>query len=119
MTYVRKTILVATLLGMAIGWGGCDSAKQEPDKSKAVQPAAQATDPAEAKEIAKAMAELSPEDRAAAEKQKLCPVSGEALGSMGKPYKVTVKGQTFFLCCPNCEDEARKNPDTYLAKLKK
>lgn len=66
-----------------------------------------------------ALAQLSEADRAMAEKQKVCPVSGEPLGSMGKPYKVTVKGQDVFLCCPGCESEIKAEPDKYLAKLNK
>ncbi len=64
-----------------------------------------------------ALAELSPEDRALAEKQKICPVSGEPLGSMGKPYKVTVEGQNVLLCCQGCEEEIKKDPQKYLAKI--
>jgi YHS domain-containing protein len=64
------------------------------------------------------LAELSAEDRAAAEKQRVCPVSGDLLGAMGKPVKVVVKGQTVFLCCPNCKKEITQDPDKYLAKLK-
>jgi len=63
------------------------------------------------------LAELSEADRALAEKQKICPVSGELLGSMGKPVKVTVKGKTVFLCCERCESKITKDPDKYLAKL--
>jgi Cu(I)/Ag(I) efflux system membrane fusion protein len=65
------------------------------------------------------LAELSAADRAAALAQRVCPVSGERLGSMGKPFKVTVKGKTFFLCCDGCQEELNKDPDKYLAKLKK
>jgi YHS domain-containing protein len=61
---------------------------------------------------------LSDADRTAAEKQRVCPVSGDVLGAQGKPYKVTVKGQTVFLCCPACEEQLQKNPDEYLAKMK-
>ena len=66
-----------------------------------------------------ALAELSPEDRALAEKQKTCPVSGEPLGAMGKPYKVTIQGRDVLLCCPGCEAEIKENPEKYLAKLRK
>ncbi len=66
----------------------------------------------------KGLAELSDADRALAEKQKVCPVSGEELGSNGKPVKVSLKGQSVFVCCPDCEAAIRKNPDKYLAKLK-
>ena len=68
--------------------------------------------------VPKGLAELSVADRAAAEKQRVCPVSGDVLGEMDKPYKVSVKGQTVFLCCPACEKELLKNPDKYLAKIK-
>ena len=69
-------------------------------------------------EIEKALAELPAADRAAAEKQQVCPVSDEALGSMGKPVKVTVEGQDVFLCCAGCEDALREDPEKYFAKLK-
>ena len=70
-------------------------------------------------EITKAMAELSLEDRTLAVKQKVCPVSGEALGKMGAPLKMEVKGQTVFLCCAGCKDKLLASPDEYLAKIKK
>ncbi len=63
--------------------------------------------------------ELSAEDRAAAEKQRICPVSGDLLGEMGKPYKITVQGRTVFLCCSGCEAQFRRNPEKYFAKMKK
>lgn len=75
-------------------------------------------DHAASADAAKGLADLSGADRAAAEKQRVCPVSGGVLGSMGKPYKVTVKGRTVFLCCPDCQEAITKNPDKYLAKLK-
>ena len=34
--------------------------------------------------------------------QKICPVSGEALDSMGGPVKAQVGVQTIFLCCKGC-----------------
>lgn len=75
--------------------------------------------PAVKPETPSGLADLSPEDRAAAEAQKVCPVSGEALGSMGAPYKITVKGRDVFLCCSGCEAQIMKDPDKYLAKLPK
>jgi len=69
-------------------------------------------------DASKGLAELPDADRAAAEKQRVCPVSGDVLSSVGKPYKVTVKGRTVFLCCPDCKEAITKNPDKYLAKLK-
>ena len=77
-----------------------------------------------APEIKEAMAQLSDEDRTAAEAQKICPVTGEALGSMGKPCKITVTTgagdeRTVFLCCAGCESTIKEDPDKYLAKLDK
>ena len=66
-----------------------------------------------------ALAKLSPEDRQLAERQKVCPVSGQPLGAMGTPYKVTVEGREVLLCCPGCEEAIAKEPDKYLAKLPK
>lgn len=70
-------------------------------------------------EFEEELSQLSADDRALAEKQKVCPVSGQPLGSMGKPYKVTVNGQGVFLCCQGCEREIKGDPDKYLAKLPK
>ena len=34
--------------------------------------------------------------------QKICPVSGKPLGSMGTPLKTTIGDEELFLCCQNC-----------------
>ena len=68
-------------------------------------------------DIVDALSQLSDEDRMAALKQNTCPVADNLLGSMGKPPKVTVKGQDVFLCCAGCEEELKSNPEKYLAKL--
>jgi hypothetical protein len=75
--------------------------------------------PSELAKYADVLAELPMEERMAVYKQKVCPVSGEPLGAMGKPYKVTVKDRDVFLCCPGCEAKITADPDTYLAKLAK
>lgn len=64
------------------------------------------------------LAELSAADRAAAQSQRVCPVSGQLLGSMGKPPKITVEGNDVFLCCAGCEGQVRNDPSKYLAKVK-
>lgn len=69
-------------------------------------------------EIAQALAKLPPEDRALAVKQKVCPVTGELLGSMGKPFRVDLEGKRVFLCCQGCESEFRDNWKKYLPLLK-
>jgi len=69
-------------------------------------------------EIAQQFAKLSPEDRAAAERQRICPVTDEPLGSMGVPLKVKVKGQDLFVCCAGCVNSVKNNPEKYLGKLR-
>lgn len=66
-----------------------------------------------------ALSKLSDADRALALSQQICPVSEEELGSMGTPLKVTVKGETFFLCCKGCKKKLDANPDIYLTELAK
>jgi Cu(I)/Ag(I) efflux system membrane fusion protein len=65
------------------------------------------------------LAKLPPEDKASAEKQHVCPVSGEMLGTMGAPKKIDVNGQQVWICCNACKDKLLANPDEYFAKLKK
>jgi YHS domain-containing protein len=47
-----------------------------------------------------------------------CPVSGDKLGEMGKPYIFVYKGQEIKLCCPNCKKDFDKDPAKYIAKIR-
>ncbi len=49
--------------------------------------------------------------------QKTCPVTGEELGSMGRPVPVTLKGQTVYVCCRGCAAKAQADPDKTLAAV--
>jgi YHS domain-containing protein len=60
---------------------------------------------------------LAPADRALVAGQKICPVTGKPLGSMGTPTRLEVKGRVVYLCCEGCEPKLREAPDRYLAKL--
>ena len=55
---------------------------------------------------------LAPPARVA--QQRLCPVTGEELGSMGKPIPVTVMGQTISVCCQACVRAVNRDPQKYL-----
>jgi hypothetical protein len=68
-------------------------------------------------EVEAALASLSPEDKAQAIKQKICPFSEEPLGSMGAPIKVAVAGHEVFICCQACEAPLKQDPATHLAKI--
>lgn len=60
------------------------------------------------------------EDDKAAEKYPLttCVVTGEKLGSHGDPHIIQHEGTTVKFCCPPCEDDFKKEPAKFLAKLK-
>jgi YHS domain-containing protein len=47
-----------------------------------------------------------------------CPVSGDKLGDMGKPYVFVYKGQEVKLCCPDCKADFDKNPDKYMKMIR-
>ena len=77
-----------------------------------------AHDSSEAAAVRAALDKLSPDERASVERQKVCPITGMPLGSMGTPVKIELKGQTVWLCCAGCEVEASEAPDKTLEKLK-
>tara|TARA_R110002072_G_scaffold282553_1_gene445535 strand:+ start:5905 stop:6633 length:729 start_codon:yes stop_codon:yes gene_type:complete len=55
----------------------------------------------------KGLRQLSESDQRLAMKQRTCPVTGDLLGSMGKPIKVNVNGRMVFVCCQGCVEELR------------
>ena len=57
------------------------------------------------------------ETAAAVEKQAVCPVSGQALGSMGAPIPVVVSGETVYVCCQGCVAPVKAEPAKYLAMV--
>jgi hypothetical protein len=79
--------------------------------------AGSAADQSDAAMIEASLASLTAADREAALKQKICPVSEAALGSMGAPIKVSVAGQEVFICCEGCEDPLKAEPSKHLAKI--
>jgi hypothetical protein len=119
----KLRVLWVVLCGVfAIGLAACgqnaarqDASPQKP--AKEVMPAKENGSPAASKAPAGSASTLTDEDRKLIEKQKICPVSGEALGGMGDPVKVVVKGRTVFLCCDGCKEALLADPDKYLAKL--
>ena len=71
-------------------------------------------------EVEAALAKLKPADRSLAKAQKFCPILQESrLGSMGKPVKVIIRDRPVFLCCKNCQKQAREHPDETLATVEK
>ncbi|WP_404309635.1 hypothetical protein [Neorhodopirellula lusitana] len=48
--------------------------------------------------------------------QATCPVSGQPLGSMGKPPKITIGNKSLFVCCAGCTKKVEASPEQYLTK---
>lgn len=44
---------------------------------------------------------------------KICPVGGEPVGTMGEVVKLAHNGKIYNFCCAMCLDEFNKNPDKY------
>jgi uncharacterized protein (TIGR03000 family) len=68
--------------------------------------------------ISENLAKLSVDDRKLAEAQNVCPLTGDPLGSLGVPERIMLKGKPVFLCCKECIEKAKADPDKTLAKLK-
>lgn len=84
---------------------GASGGPQSEKKGSAIRPSM--SDDQDAKIVA-SLAKLSPEDQKLAMAQKFCPIlKNSLLGSMGKPVKIVLEGQPVFLCCKNCEKQAR------------
>lgn len=49
--------------------------------------------------------------------QKICPVTGKALGSMGAPPAVRIGDRDVYVCCAGCTNALKADPAKYLAKL--
>jgi hypothetical protein len=66
------------------------------------------------------LAKLTDEEQILVKRQDgLCLVGGSKLGSMGKPFKITVEETDFLLCCEGCRDAIEEDPQKYIAMLKK
>ncbi|WP_422929465.1 hypothetical protein [Singulisphaera sp. PoT] len=85
---------------------GAEEKKADAAESKALS----------ADEVAE-LEKLPAEDKVVALKQVVCPVSGEHLGSMGAPIKVSAEGKSFMICCGSCEKEVKSDPKAVVAKL--
>ncbi|MFG0315825.1 MAG: hypothetical protein ACF8XB_01025 [Planctomycetota bacterium JB042] len=60
---------------------------------------------------------LDAETLALVRAQENCPVSGEALGSMGAPIRKDVDGKAVFLCCKSCNKKFEADPQKYLSMV--
>lgn len=105
-------------IGLAVSAALLAGCSEEPRPAAEEPVPAETSADVEASKVEMSDAEL---DALAAE-QKVCAVTGEPLGSMGRPEPVAVtdsKGEkhTVLICCESCREELLQNPDEHLAKL--
>ncbi|MHB0958838.1 MAG: hypothetical protein ACYC0X_15165 [Pirellulaceae bacterium] len=62
------------------------------------------------------LAELDPSDQDRIARQRVCPVTGAELNSMGGPVKVLVGGKPLYLCCKGCLSKVKSDPEKFLSK---
>lgn len=60
-------------------------------------------------------ASITPSDDVAIQRQRVCPVTGQLLGSHGRPTKVLIDGQALYLCCAGCLAEVQRQPAMFIA----
>lgn len=48
---------------------------------------------------------------------KICPVSGEKIGSMGEGMTVEHDGKIYNLCCSMCERDFKANSEAFIMKI--
>lgn len=115
----RKLLVLWAVAGLSLGLYGCStSSTSEPQPSAEAHGDQSHASQSDMEAMHAELAKLSPEDAASAEKQHVCPVSGEMLGVMGPPVKVDVQGQQVWICCEGCRDQLLADPEQYLAKLR-
>ena len=98
--------------------GSSDTVSKDAEGGEPIKAAAAADVKLSDAEVTK-VKKLPEAEQAAALAQKVCPISGEHLGSMGMPKKVTAEGKTAYLCCGDCEEGFNKDPKAALAKIAK
>jgi YHS domain-containing protein len=96
-----------------------DASKKSDEGPKVEGPKAESGAGSPTAEELAAIKELPEAEQAVALKQQTCPVSGDRLGEMGKPFQVTYEGRSFYLCCKSCEPKVKADPKAIIAKLDK
>ena len=112
---------VSSSLDLTVGMGtfppdGLNVAFEISGLADPAEPKAQFTVPVSMKVVAAPIyqARATKADDAAIAAQRTCRVSGQALGSMGAPIKMTRGGSATYLCCQSCVKKVQAAPDTFL-----
>lgn len=109
---MNRNLVITALLAVVV-FAGCQARKDEGAHAGHAAGGAAA-----ASEHPDLQLHPTPEQVAAATPvgNRICPVSGDSLGSMGAPLHVVYKGKLVGLCCNGCPGAFGKDPDAMLAK---
>ena len=77
---------------------------------------AKAPNPPTQTDNAQAERPLTAREKALAAAQGTCPVCGDSLAVVPRPYKVHVQGKMLFTCSPFCGKHLRRNPNLFLSE---
>ena len=106
--YALAAVAGLLLAGSAVAAdSSCCAKSSQPDSCCAAKAGCCDTTPAAATD-SKAKPDLLP----------TCPVSGDKLGEMGKPFVFVYKDQEVKLCCKNCKKKFDKDPEKYMAIIR-
>jgi Cu(I)/Ag(I) efflux system membrane fusion protein len=93
----------------SIYYGG--SGGKEKGAASTVRPSTPEDESGQDKKVRNSLAQLSPTDRQLAQAQRFCPIlANSRLGGMGPPVKLMLDGETVFVCCENCVEQAKADP---------
>lgn len=117
-------VITVLLIGLIfVGVYGCssrdvdsDTPQMNPAENMENMPMMHDQDEAAMEKMMSGMKSLSVEDQKSAMAQRLCPVSGELLGSMGAPIKIDVDGEAVWICCAGCKKKLLADPAKYLGQ---
>lgn len=115
MKFQRTLLMLSVVAAIGIvSLTGCCQQCATPTETPS---GAAAVIPAELVEYKETIQKLPEGEWAAVYKQKICPVSGGALGAMGIPIKVTIEGRDVYICCESCRKPLEEDPEKYLSKI--
>ena len=107
---IRQTLLTVFMLAVA----GAVPSFADDARTSADQPKTRGCACCGSLSITKA----TDKDQKAIKTQGTCPVSGEDLGSMGTPVKLSRGDKVLFVCCRGCVKKVQADPETYFSKTK-
>ena len=106
--HIWMTLFVAVVLSMGLlGLNGCKKSEEPQSETTQAMQSHQGHEHA-------AMTEETAKETAAAVEQTTCPVMG---GAINKALFVEYEGKKVYFCCTGCEEQFKKEPEKYIAKL--